>query len=131
AGVMTFPTHRPTPRASGAHVIVLGNEKGGSGKSTTAMHLVIGLLLEQRRVGCLDLDLRQATLSRYLANRAEFCKRGGVRLPMPDQIAIAPGEDEKFEGALAELAARNDVIVIDCPGSDTPLSRAAHARADT
>ena len=61
-----------------AHVVVLGNEKGGSGKSTTAMHVIVGLLHEGRRIGCLDLDVRQATLSRYLANRAEFCRRGGV-----------------------------------------------------
>ena len=83
------------------HVIVLGNEKGGSGKSTTAMHLIVGLLHEERRVGCIDLDLRQGTLSRYVANRTDFCQRGGVRLLMPhqikidqpDQIVVAPDAD--------------------------------------
>jgi len=119
------------PGAPGAHIIVLGNEKGGSGKSTTAMHLIVGLLLERRRVGCLDLDLRQATLSRYLANRAAFCRRGGVRLAAPDQIALEPAAPDRLDGALAALTARNDVVVIDCPGSDTDLSRRAHAMADT
>ena len=116
----------------GAHVIVLGNEKGGSGKSTTAMHLIVGLLLEQRRVGCLDLDLRQATLSRYLANRGAFCERGGVRLAMPDHIRLDEAATEAMlDEAIATLTARNDVVVIDCPGSDSALSRRAHARADT
>jgi chromosome partitioning protein len=125
----------PGPRSSGsqagAHLIVLGNEKGGSGKSTTAMHVVVGLLYERRRVGCIDLDLRQATLSRYLVNRAQFCRRGGVRLPMPEQIAIDPPEAEALDRAVAELRARTDVVVIDCPGSDTALARRAHAMADT
>ena len=113
----------------GAHIIVLGNEKGGSGKSTTAMHVIAGLLYEQRRVGCLDLDVRQGTLSRYLANRAEFCRRGGVRLPLPDQMTIEDGDPAALDPAVRALAARTDVIVIDCPGSDTPLSRRAHAMA--
>jgi chromosome partitioning protein len=113
------------------HVIVLGNEKGGSGKSTTAMHLIIGLLLAERRVGCIDLDLRQATLSRYLANRREFCRRGGVQLAMPQQIVVEQAEIGALDQVVAELKAANDVLVIDCPGSDTPLSRRAHAMADT
>ena len=120
-----------SPLAKGAHVIVLGNEKGGSGKSTTAMHVIVGLLHEGRRVGCLDLDVRQATLSRYVANRTEFCKRGGVRLPMPDQIAIEGDDVAVLEAAVHRLAAASDVLVIDCPGSDTSLSRRAHAIADT
>ncbi len=122
---------QPERRPRGAHIIVLGNEKGGSGKSTTAMHVVVGLLHERLRVGCIDLDLRQATLSRYVANRAEFCRRGGVRLPMPDQIAIEPPEPAGFDSALTELRARSDVVVIDCPGHDAPLARRAHACADT
>jgi chromosome partitioning protein len=126
--VMSGDGRRPRP----AHVIVLGNEKGGSGKSTTAMHVIVGLLHEQRRVGCIDLDLRQGTLSRYLANRTEFCRRGGVRLPLPEQIVIELGADvSAFERAAAALVARNDVVVIDCPGHDTPMARRAHAMADT
>jgi len=118
-------------RTDGAHIIVLGNEKGGSGKSTTAMHVIVGLLHEKRRVGCLDLDVRQGTLSRYVANRVEFCRRGGVRLPMPEQIVLDPPDVAALEPAVRELAPRTDVVVIDCPGSDTPLSRRAHAMADT
>ena len=118
-------------RTDGAHIIVLGNEKGGSGKSTTAMHVIVGLLHEKRRVGCLDLDVRQGTLSRYVANRIEFCRRGGVRLPMPEQIVLDPPDVAALEPAVRELALRTDGVGIDCPGSDTPLSRRAHAMADT
>jgi chromosome partitioning protein len=118
-------------RASGAHVIVLGNEKGGSGKSTTAMHVIVGLLHERRRVGCIDLDVRQGTLSRYLANRADYCRRGGVRLLLPEQTMIDQADQVVLDCAIAELKRRCDVVVIDCPGSDTPLSRRAHAMADT
>ncbi len=123
--------HVPAAPARGAHVIVLGNEKGGSGKSTTAMHLIVGLLHEERRVGCIDLDLRQGTLSRYVANRADFCRRGGVRLLMPEQIRIDQPDQVVLDAAIAELKRRCDVVVIDCPGSDTPLARRAHAMADT
>ena len=56
-----------------AHVIVLGNEKGGSGKSTTAMQLFVALARAGHRVGALDLDFRQQSFFRYLDNlrRAE------------------------------------------------------------
>ena len=110
---------------------MLGNEKGGSGKSTTAMHLIVGLLHEERRVGCIDLDLRQGTLSRYVANRVDFCQRGGVRLLMPHQIKIDQPDQIVLDAAIAELKRRCDVVVIDCPGHDAPLSRRAHAMADT
>jgi chromosome partitioning protein len=119
------------------HVVVLGNEKGGSGKSTTAMHLIVALLREGYRVGSLDLDARQGSLSRFLANRAAV----GFDLPTPCHRRIEPSkldsaaaaaEEEKarFDAALAEMAAC-DFVVIDTPGSDSNLSRLGHARADT
>jgi len=127
---------------SNAHVIVLGNEKGGSGKSTTAMHVIVSLLQAGRRVGALDLDGRQRSLSRYFDNRKAFLTRNGVKLPMPEHRVLtasaadtlaAMREEERtaFDSALAELRAANDFVVIDCPGSDTHLSRLAHAVADT
>jgi tetraacyldisaccharide-1-P 4'-kinase len=36
------------------HVIVVGNEKGGSGKTTIAMHVAVALLKEGQRVGTID-----------------------------------------------------------------------------
>jgi chromosome partitioning protein len=122
-------------------LIVMGNEKGGSGKSTTAMHLITALVRAGHSVGALDLDLRQKSLFRYLDNRLDYMRRHAVELPMPRRIVLeASGldsraeadaeEQARFEAALAEFAA-SDYVVIDCPGSYSTYSRLAHAAADT
>ncbi len=122
--------------------IVLGNEKGGSGKSTTAMHIIASLLYQGWRVGVIDLDGRQCTLNRYVENRRNFIESSGHTLPMPEAAVVRRSEfrdldaaeaDEKhrFEAAYMGLADHVDVVVIDCPGSDTYLSRLAHTAADT
>ena len=124
------------------YLIVLGNEKGGSGKSTTAMHIVVSLLSEGYKVGTIDLDARQKTLTRYIENRRKYCADKGNSLPLPQELVVPRSElrsvdaaeaDEKqrFEEAYLKLAGNVDVIVIDCPGSDTYLSRLAHTAADT
>ncbi|WP_426039540.1 division plane positioning ATPase MipZ [Brevundimonas sp. DC300-4] len=120
-------------------VIVVGNEKGGAGKSTLAIHIVCGLLHAGRRVAILDLDLRQRSMSHFFAHRAAWTAANGVILPMPiepdlgDGKALAKaGEADQiacFEAAFAE-AQGAEIILIDTPGGDTALSRAAHARAD-
>jgi chromosome partitioning protein len=125
-----------------AQVIVLGNEKGGSGKSTCAMHLIVGLLRDGYRVGAIDLDARQATLTGYLTAREAFARQRGLELPMPRHLAVprsdqdsraaADAEEAKrFATAMAGLERECDIVVIDCPGSDTFLSRLGHAQADT
>ncbi len=125
-----------------AHLIVLGNEKGGSGKSTTAMHLVVGLLRDGYRVGAIDLDARQGTLSGYLTARVAYGERHNVALPLPraasvfrseqDSRADAEAEERaKLEAAIADLSQDCEIVVIDCPGADTYLSRLGHAWADT
>ena len=45
------------------HVIVVGNEKGGSGKTTIAMHVAVALLKDGQRVGTVDLDSNQKSLT--------------------------------------------------------------------
>ncbi|MGV3577594.1 division plane positioning ATPase MipZ [Brevundimonas sp.] len=120
-------------------VIVVGNEKGGAGKSTLAIHIVAGLLHAGRRVAILDLDLRQRSMSHFFAHRAAWTAANGVTLPMPSEPDLGDGKalaraDEAeqiatFERAFAE-AQGSDVILIDTPGGDTPLARAAHAKAD-
>jgi hypothetical protein len=120
------------------HVIVLGNEKGGSGKSTTAMHVIVALLNDGWTVASLDLDARQGTLSRYIENRLATSKE--MELPMPlhrrlarsnvdSVVAQRADEAERFATTLAEFA-DVDFVVIDTPGSDTILA-AWPARADT
>ena len=123
------------------HVIVLGNEKGGSGKSTTAMHLIIGLMKSGRKVGAVDLDLRQRSLSRYIENRKKFMEIKGQDLDLPIIAEVSPSdldsreeskrqETETFTAALAGMEGC-DFVVIDCPGANTHLSRLAHLHADT
>ncbi len=123
------------------HVIVLGNEKGGSGKSTTAMHLIVALLRSGKKVGAVDLDLRQGSLMRYLENRKNFSEIKGKELVFPVVAEVLPSaidsraesqkkETENLKTALESLSGC-DFVVIDCPGANTHLSRLAHLHADT
>ena len=123
------------------HVIVLGNEKGGSGKSTTAMHLIVALLRSGKKVGAVDLDLRQGSLTRYLQNRKKFSEIKGKDLAFPEVVEVEPSsldsraesqktETERLKAALQKLS-DCDFAVIDCPGANTHLSRLAHLHADT
>jgi chromosome partitioning protein len=125
-----------------AHVLVIGNEKGGSGKSTTALHIAVALMGTGASVATLDLDARQGTLSRYVENRAAYARRKGVELPMPvhaavpasalpDRAAAEADEIARFEAALEPVLGTADFVLIDTPGSDTHLSRLAHTWADT
>ena len=135
----------PDPNAIEArlgHVIVIGNEKGGAGKSTVAIHLAVALMRMGKTVGVIDLDLRQASLSRYLKNRAFWARTHGASLPMPEIEAVERSAARSLDDAEAEeaavwraavshLKASCDFIIVDAPGSDTHYSRLAHASADT
>ncbi len=125
-----------------AHIIVVGNEKGGAGKSTVSMHVSTALARMGHKVGVIDLDLRQKTLARYLENRLSFMAKKGIDLPTPDfrdlpdveKRVLKPGEnvyDRRLSLAVAGLEANSDFILIDCPGSHTRLSQVAHSLADT
>ncbi|MEZ5769690.1 MAG: division plane positioning ATPase MipZ [Paracoccaceae bacterium] len=125
-----------------AHIIVVGNEKGGAGKSTVAMHVATALARLRHRVGLIDLDLRQKTTARYLANRKASMDRHGYSLPSPvegvlpdpDSLKLSPGEnpnDRRLSQTVAALEGTSDFIVIDCPGAHTRLSQVAHTLADT
>lgn len=123
------------------YIIVFGNEKGGTGKSTAAMHVMVYLLRLDFKVGCIDVDARQGTLSRYIENRIHYNQTHKERLPIPVNKALQKAnfddvkqneQDEKarFDEAMAELS-DCDFIVIDTPGNDTFFSRVAHSYADT
>ena len=125
-----------------AHIIVFGNEKGGSGKSTNCMHVTTALVRMGFTVGALDLDLRQRSFSRYCENRAAYAAKTGLDLPLPEvvglpeiaQSSLLPGEniyDRRLTEAVNSMEGRFDFIVIDCPGSHTRLSQVAHSLADT
>ncbi|MEO0392313.1 MAG: division plane positioning ATPase MipZ [Pseudomonadota bacterium] len=127
---------------AGCHVVVLGNEKGGSGKSTAAMHVIVGLLRAGYRVGAIDLDARQGTLTRYFERRVKRRDERGIDLPCPSHRAVHRSDAATKEAMEAEertalsaaieaLAPNHDVLVIDAPGSDNYLSRLGHSYADT
>lgn len=119
-----------------AHVVVVGNEKGGTGKSTISMHLIVSLLEQGLSVGSIDIDARQATLSRYIANREARKDREELGLSLPEHVAVPPTPDRDADEARLQevfnhLAGCHDVVVIDTPGSDHYLSRLGHSFADT
>jgi chromosome partitioning protein len=125
-----------------AHIIVVGNEKGGAGKSTVAMHIATALVRMGHLVGVLDLDLRQRSFGRYVENRKRFTAAENLNLPCPiyrelpeiTKDSLGPGEniyDQRLSAAVTGLEHEVDFILIDCPGSHTRLSQVAHSLADT
>ena len=126
------------------HVIVIGNHKGGSGKSTFAMHIIVALLKAKKRVASFDLDSNQLTLSRYVGNRREWAREHRLALELPDHTAItdegpyANGQAhsrafEQFTSQLKKISDESnyDFVIIDTPGGAQHLSLVAHGLADT
>ena len=124
-----------------AHIIVVGNEKGGAGKSTVSMHVATALARMGFRVGALDLDLRQRSLARYCLNRSTHISQDGLELPGPtsyelpeiDKASVPEDEnifDHRLSAAIARMEPQSDFILIDCPGSHTRLSQVAHISSD-
>jgi chromosome partitioning protein len=125
-----------------AHVIVLGNEKGGSGKSTTAMHVAVALLQAGQRVATIDLDSRQKSFTHYIENRRDWADRTRSKLEIPVHYCVARGfglrldeieaqEFAAFAEAVSAVEQSHDFVVIDTPGADSYLMRLAHSMADT
>ena len=121
-----------------ASVIVVGNEKGGAGKSTIAIHTAIALMHAEARVAVLDLDLRQQTTGHFFANRRAWLEANNATAPMPiadrlggDLSTLTEGEVlARFDDAFAAAREEADFIIVDTPGSDTEISRRAHGLAD-
>jgi chromosome partitioning protein len=125
--------------SSAPTVVVVGNEKGGTGKSTTTVHLAIALLRRGYRVATLDLDPRQKTLTRYFENRRSHAAQTGEQIATPDHFTTDPLEGADVSAivvARARLAAARrkaanfDFLIIDTPGSASALSRAGHEIAN-
>jgi len=125
-----------------AHIIVVGNEKGGAGKSTVSMHIATALARMGHKVGALDLDMRQKSFGRYTQNRQQFAQKSGIDLPSAQYIELPEVNhetlkeggnpfDQRLTAAIAELDQDCEFILIDCPGSHTRLSQVAHSLADT
>lgn len=131
---------RPSPQS--AHVVVLGNEKGGSGKSTTALHIAVALLKAGQRVATIDLDSRQQSFTHYIENRRAWAERARIKLELPTHYCVPRAESSSVEAneanefasfsrAISKIEHSHDVVVVDTPGNDTYLMRLAHSMADT
>jgi chromosome partitioning protein len=129
-------------RPRSAFCVVLGNEKGGSGKSTVAMHIAVALLKAGQRVATIDLDSRQKSFTHYIENRRAWAKHAGLNLELPSHYCISRthgalvSENEatefgEFASAVDTIEHTHDFIVIDTPGHDSYLMRLAHSMADT
>jgi chromosome partitioning protein len=125
-----------------AHVVVLGNEKGGSGKSTTALHIAVALLKAGQRVATIDLDSRQKSFTHYIENRRAWADRARLKLELPTHFVVDRAEGNSVEAnesqefnnfakAISSIEHTHDVVVIDTPGHDSYLMRLAHSMADT
>src|SRR5215470_9958424 len=119
-------------QSGSAHVVVLGNEKGGSGKSTTALHIAVALMKAGQRVATIDLDCRQQSFTRYIHNRNAWARRTGLDLEIPVHSCIKLGETmqiadnentelQQFMDAVSAVERTFDFIVIDTPSNDSFL----------
>lgn len=125
---------------NGPFVIVLGNEKGGTGKSTLSMHILVHLLRMGFKVGSIDVDARQGTFTRYLENRQGYSQSHNLNLLMPTHVALNKSSlDHRLEAEAEDRANMEvtmngfkdyDFVVIDTPGNDTYISRLAHSYAN-
>lgn len=116
---------------AGVHHIVFANEKGGTGKSTTAVHVAIALASRGARVACIDLDSRQRTLYRYLENRRDTMKRRGITLPMPEFEVFEHDSQATLERQVDRMSQDNDFVIYDTPGRDDKYGRFVATRANT
>ncbi len=116
--------------SSKAHIIVVGNEKGGTGKSTVSMHLAVKLLQENFKVAIIDLDGRQGSLTKYIINRRNYCHQNNLILPTPTHYVFEPVNKEanrkEIEDTILNLSQQFDAIIIDTPGYRNYLFELAH-----
>ncbi|WP_298471764.1 division plane positioning ATPase MipZ [uncultured Erythrobacter sp.] len=114
-----------------AHRIVFANEKGGTGKSTTAVHIAVALSYLGAKVVALDLDPRQRTTHRYMENRAATQEKRGITLPTPECEVFKGRSEQALMLAMDRLGQGQDFLIIDNPGRDDPFARTAVENADT
>src|ERR1700694_1309210 len=125
-------------QSGSAHVVLVGNEKGGSGKSTTALHIAVALLKAGQRVATIDLDSRQQSFTHYIDNRRAWAERARIKLELPTHYCVARADGNSveaneaqefanFSAAIGKIEHSHDVVVVDTPGNDTYLMRLGHS----
>ncbi len=136
------PENLMTDGMRSAHVIVVGNEKGGTGKSTTCINILVSLLKAGQKVASIDLDSRQGTLTSFLENRKSWSVRMGLDLELPHHFALHELRTDQvslteeagfaaFAEAIDEVEYKVDFVIIDTPANDSYLMRLAHSVTDT
>ncbi len=115
----------------GAKFVVFANEKGGTGKSTTAVHVAVALAYQGARVACIDLDPRQRTLHRYLENREATMRKRQIELPLPQYDVFRDDNLARMEQMIERMADGVDFLIFDTPGRDDKFARFVATRADT
>ncbi len=116
---------------SSAHHIVFANEKGGTGKSTTAVHVAVALAYQGHRVGIIDLDPRQRTSYRYLENRDATMKRLDIDVPQPLYAVFEDDNLARLEQLMAQMSDNVDFLLFDTPGRDDKFARFVATRANS
>ncbi|MDR3435211.1 ParA family protein [Telmatospirillum sp.] len=137
-------------------VISVINNKGGTGKTTTAVNLAAGLAGEGFRVLILDLDA-QASASLSLGSLGEGASMADAlfdHLPLSEAIrptsipgldlvpgvmdlansdvilADVPGRENRLRDLIASLDGRYDMVICDCPPSVSLLVVTALVASD-
>ncbi|MCT4635298.1 MAG: division plane positioning ATPase MipZ [Rickettsiales bacterium] len=84
------------------YIIVIGNEKGVVGKTTSSVHLIVSLLYLGLKLSSIDADCRQQSLSRYLANQASYALKHNAnsnvsKIHHPKHFAISASLDSLLD----------------------------------
>ena len=111
--------------------IVLANQKGGVGKTTTAIHLAHGFAIAGRRVLLMDLDPQgNATVAvqGMLQQAKEPSSPREWMVPVAERLWLLPSaggeavqsgeatvDTERLQAVVAELEGEIDVLIVDCP----------------
>ena len=140
------PIHQTERQSPLARVIAIANQKGGVGKTTTAVNLAASLAVAERRTLLIDGDPQGNATSGVGVERGSFdtttynvllgestiadARRRGVQfsrldvLPATPDLAGAevelvnvPGREARMRDAIAPIRDDYDFVLIDCPPS--------------
>ena len=101
-------------------IIVVGNHKGGTSKSTLAVNLAVEYQHKGRKVIILETDPTVSTASQWATDRENTTQE-------PITTVRKTG---RLGSTIDDLAAAYDIVIIDTAGKDSTELRSAAHRAD-